>query len=310
MKLRNIYMACKRSIEPISNVRIFQSDRGATKFFVSGWSEAQAAILNNLSGIDFLGDKTAALINAIPQAMITKNEFEVNSSDWNFIKNRHKELLASIQDVIDLYESMGFEENSAPGIDIKLPECKDFQEFRKCIDELDFVLYKCPFFKSDKEQLKFESMDVGSLWLTILAVSAAGASATVLLNNIAAFIDKCYVIKSHQLTVKQQEAIYENMKIEQKMKEQYLEGLKQVYDQIVKNTVTELEEETGIKLADGEQVGIVSQALDKTISLLDKGMQIYATIDTPKEVQNLFEPLEMKYIDVAKPIEKITQKDE
>lgn len=33
-------------------------------------------------------------------------------------------------------------------------------------------------------------------------------------------------------------------------------------------------------------------------------------IDTPKEVQNLFKPLEMKYVDVAKPIEKIVQKEE
>ena len=153
-------------------------------------------------------------------------------------------------------------------------------------------------------------MDVGSLWITILAVSAVGVSASVLLNNIAAFIDKCYVIKSHQLTIKQQEVIYENMKIDQKTKEQYLDGLKLVYDQIVKSTVVELEEITNIKLEDGEQVGIVSQAFDKTISLLDKGLQIYTTIDTPKEVQNLFKPLEMKYVDVAKPIEKIVQKEE
>jgi hypothetical protein len=310
MKLRNIYMACKRSVEPIRNVHIYQNTTSTTRYWVSGWNDAQTAILNNLKGIELFEEKIAAFINTIPQALITRNEFEVSSSDWTSIKNRHKELLISIQDVIDLYESMGFEENSAQGIDIKLPECKDFQEFRKCIDELDFILYKCPFFKSDEEHLQFESMDVGSLWITILAVSAVGVSASVLLNNIAAFIDKCYVIKSHQLTIKQQEVIYENMKIDQKTKEQYLDGLKLVYDQIVKSTVVELEEITNIKLEDGEQVGIVSQAFDKTISLLDKGLQIYTTIDTPKEVQNLFEPLEMKYVDVAKPIEKIVQKEE
>ena len=210
MKLRNIYMACKRSVEQIRNVRIYQNTTSTTRYWVSGWNDAQTAILNNLKGIELFEEKIAAFINAIPQALITRNEFEVSSSDWTSIRNRHKELLMSIQDVIELYESMGFEENSAQGIDIKLPECKDFQEFRKCIDELDFILYKCPFFKSDEEHLQFESMDVGSLWITILAVSAVGVSASVLLNNIAAFIDKCYVIKSHQLTIKQQEVIYEN----------------------------------------------------------------------------------------------------
>lgn len=311
MKLRNIYVACKRSLEPIGGMHFIQERNTANvmKYYISGWNAAQEAILINLKEIKFLENKITALINAVPQALITMDKFEVSQGNLESIKIRHKNLLASVQDVVDLYESMGLEENSTPGIDIKLPECKDFQELRKCIDELDFILYKCPFFKSDEEHLQFESMDVGSLWITILAIIVGGATTSVLLNNIAAFIDKCYVIKSHQLLIKQQEAIYENMNADQKTKDQYLAGLKIVYDELVKGTVEELEKTTNIKLEDGEQIGIVSQAFDKTISLLDKGMQIYATIDTPREVQNLFEPLEMKYIDVPKVIEKIAQKD-
>ena len=120
MKLRNIYMACKRSVEQIRNVRIYQNTTSTTRYWVSGWNDAQTAILNNLKGIELFEEKIAAFINAIPQALITRNEFEVSSSDWTSIRNRHKELLMSIQDVIELYESMGFEENSAQGIDINL----------------------------------------------------------------------------------------------------------------------------------------------------------------------------------------------
>lgn len=103
--------------------------------------------MNNLKEIEFLKGKTAALINAIPQALITKDEFEVSSSDWEIIRNRYKELLTSLQDVINLYESMGVENNQAPGLDIKLPQCKDFNEFRECVESLDFILYKCPFLR-------------------------------------------------------------------------------------------------------------------------------------------------------------------
>lgn len=67
MKLRNIYMACKRSVEPIRNVYIYQSTTtSTTRYCVSGWNAAQTAILNNLKGIEFFEEKIAAFINAIP----------------------------------------------------------------------------------------------------------------------------------------------------------------------------------------------------------------------------------------------------
>ena len=46
MKLRNIYMACKRSVEQIRNVRIYQNTTSTTRYWVSGWNDAQTAILN------------------------------------------------------------------------------------------------------------------------------------------------------------------------------------------------------------------------------------------------------------------------
>lgn len=310
MKLRNIYMACKRSIEPISNIRFIQKKVGITQYCVSGWNAAQTAILNNLKEIEFLKDKTAALINAIPQALITKDEFEVSSSDWEIIRNRYKELSTSLQDVINLYESMGGENNQAPGLDIKLPQCNDFNEFRECVESLDFILYKCPFFKVEGEDLKFDSMDIGSLCFTFLVVTAGTVTASVILNNVAAFIDKCYVIKSHKCSIEQQKAMIQKMDIDEETKKIYMEGTKRVYKELVNSVVAELEEETNIKMKDGEEVGFTSQAFDKAIVLLDKGMQLYSTIDAPQDVQALFKPLEMKYIETQKTIEAITQKEE
>ena len=54
---------------------------------------------------------------------------------------------------------------------------------------------------------------------------------------------------------------------------------------------------------------MTEQAFDKTIALLDKGMQICATLEATKEVQALFKPLEMKYIGTGKEQKAITEKE-
>lgn len=157
--------------------------------------------------------------------------------------------------------------------------------------------------------LQFDSVDVGSFWITFLAVGAGVGMTSVILNNIAAFIDKCYVIKSHKVTLEQQQAQLNNMKLEEKLKTTYFEGLELLYKQSVSDAIKELEEETGIRLSDGEQAGMTEQAFDKTIALLDKGMQICATLEATKEVQALFKPLEMKYIGTGKEQKAITEKE-
>lgn len=311
MKLRNIYEICKKNQKAISALEIFQArDTGRTQYMIKGWDAARNALLDELIKIKFLEYKSKELINAVPSALMEKNSFDVDSGIWNNMERKRESLLISIENVIELYESMGFENNQAPGLDIKLPQCKDFNEFRECVESLDFILYKCPFFKVEGENLKFDSMDIGSLWFTFLVVTTGTVTASVILNNIAAFIDKCYVIKSHKCSIEQQKAVIQKMDIDEETKKIYMEGTKRVYTELVNNVVTELEEETNIKMKDGEEVGFTSQAFDKAIVLLDKGMQLYSTIDAPQDVQALFKPLEMKYIDTQKTIEAITQKEE
>ena len=53
---------------------------------------------------------------------------------------------------------------------------------------------------------------------------------------------------------------------------------------------TSLENEIS-SLEDGEQRGRLEKSLEKLCNLLDKGVEIYASIDTPNDVQVLFPTL-------------------
>lgn len=266
-------------------------------------------VINHLSGVTYVKEELSALIKSVPEIYRHQSSFKVTTAEWSKISMARKLLMDRMIAVVDLYNSFGFDNEEATGIDIKLPKCNDFLEFKKCIDELEFILYKCPFFRIDGEELKFKSVDVGSIWFGFLVTSVGSDIVSKIANNISIFVDKCMVIKSHKITVEQQKVMLDNMKIEQKEKENILKGINKIYQAQIENAIKELESETGISLEDGEQRGVVAQSFEKANALIDKGLQIYASIDSPKEVKVLFEPLENNYSLIEQGIKLLEKKN-
>lgn len=298
MRLRNIYMICLENMEKVKMVSGKVNPNNTAYTVVDGWNIFLESY-KVLTKVPYLQPNADEIYKSVPDIYRHQNTFSVSNSEWNKINRNINTLTCIMDDVIKLYESMELECDEHIGIDIKLPKCDDFADFIKYIEELNFVLYKCPFFKIQGEDLKFNTFDVGSLWLNfVIAGLTIGATGSIIMNNLAAFFDKCLIIKSHKKTLEQQELLIQSMQIENKEKESMLKAINKLYETQVANCITELEMETGISLGDGEQRGVVCQAFEKTNLLIDKGLQIYTTIDSPNEVKALFQPLEMKFISV------------
>lgn len=297
MRLRNIYVTCRENIASIDNISGNQlTGNNSGYYHVTGWENAVKVIYDELLSIEFLREKALLLVNYVPDIYRTMDSFKVTNSEWSRIAAAKKRLSESMSDVVALYESMGLVSEETLGMDIKLPQCNDFSDLRKCLDDLEFIFYKCPLFKHESESLVFKTVDVGSMWLTFAIVGATVLTASVILNNVAAFIDKCIIIRSHKLSMEQQKIQLESMEMEKKAKQELLNGLDLIYRAQVEDAIKELASATNVKLEDGEEIGRAAQALEKMNVLLDKGMQINSTIESPKEVKALFAPLEMKYI--------------
>lgn len=221
------------------------------------------------------------------------------------------QLKFGLECVLDLFNSMGIIENKL-GLDIKMPPTDNITDFRKYVDELEFIFTKCPFFYSDKESLKLKSVDIGSIWLVIGVAGAATATATAskLLNNIAAFIDKCYVIKSHKQTCEQQKMVIEKAKADQKQKEEMIAAVEKIYQFALNDEIRQLEEATKIKIKDNEERDRMNQSFDRLEKLLDKGLQIYSAIDSPEEIKAVFAPVEMHYLTKNDNISQIEEKSD
>ena len=69
--------------------------------------------------------------------------------------------------------------------------------------------------------------------------------------------------------------------------EQTVDVFKQMKQQLLSDSVGELESEIG-ELKDGEERGKVEKTLEKMVVLIDKGVEIYSSIETTNEVKALF----------------------
>lgn len=222
MNLQSIYIFCVENISAIQNLK-GQTDniKGAngstiTVANIQNWLAAEYA-LNKIKEIAYLESYVVRLKKSVPQIFITDDLFQVKNDTWNNISSAKNALLRSMQDVIDLYESMGLAkkedragqiEHSVNGFNIEIPKNTEFSTYAGYIKDISLILDQCPYLKAENEKIVFKGTDVGLLWLTfIVAVGAVGTATTVssvILNNLASFIDQVIIIRSHKVNLDQQ----------------------------------------------------------------------------------------------------------
>lgn len=305
MKIGDIYIQCKKNYPAIKEIDI---TKDGDYHQIIGVEQGIAAC-ENLKKIECLKeeyDNFMEMITDFGDGLFTYIDHNVM---LEFEKKKNN-LVHAIECIIKLYESTGLKTRKDIGLDIKFPVSNSFTDFRKDIDDLEFVLTKCPFFQDEKESLRLETVDIGSFWLTFSVVGGALVAGSVLLNNIAAFVDKCIIIRSHYLTTEKQKVELEKAKIEQKQKNEIIESLDSFYKVMVDNSINELKEKSKCNNLDGEEYGRAKQSLEKLGKLIDKGLQVYSTIDSPEEVKTLFEPLKMSYLSVNNKLKLIEEKSD
>lgn len=313
MKLRNIFVICRdnyNAIKQITGQSVTINNRSGIK--ITGWNKARSALLK-LREVASLTAEVDELINSVPDFYRTQNEFNVNNSEWDKIESAKNTLIRTMDDTIDLYDKMGMNTEERIGLDIKLPDFNDFSEFVKYINDIEFVLNKCPFLQNEDEKLVFENVDIGTTWLTFLVIGGAALTGgSILLNNIAAFVDKCVVIRSHFLTTQKQKLELESAKRSESEKKIISGYLDDLYKRQVDIAIKELEDVTNypVENKDGDEFGRIEQCFNKMGVLLEKGLQIRSSIDSPKEAQALFEPLEMKYLEISDSLKLLEKKEE
>lgn len=289
MKLYNVYRICKQNIELIRNIAVIQNDStGLSKdtkvkiYTIKNWHNLKS-ILYKLEAIPVLSQYVNECFKIIPDTFRDEDSVPMNNDKYTEFVKRKNILYEKMQDIIELYESMNLE-NDGNGLDIKLPDCEDLGEYISYLKDINFIFTQCPFLQYDDEIIKFGSVDVGSNWLKLII---ATTSTCMILSSTASLIDKSLILRSHYISIQQQEEILKSQQIKNDIAIDCHKTFELLRTAYMDTTINELAKESN-KTLDPEEQDKAKRTLEKLIILIDKGCEIYATLDSPDEVQALF----------------------
>ena len=292
MRLYNTYYICKQCREMVNKLCIRQI--GDEVYVILNWTQYKE-VLFTIEQVDVLSKAANEFYEAIPVFAREKEKPEIDYGLKIKLESIKTNMIKTMDVIIELYESINdFDEEK--GIDIKIPPCESLGQYISYLKEIDFIFSQCPLLKHKEGNIKFKTVDVGSQWISFTIVASVGGIAvTYILNNLALLIDKAIQIRSHIKNIEQQEEILRSMKLQNDVLESSLEGfiiLKQHhYDEAIK-AIEEENKDTPLK--DGEERGKLEKCLEKLGELVDKGVEIYASINSDKDIQVLFPALEDK----------------
>lgn len=287
MRMKYMYFLLKENYEALEEFKI-ESEQyriGATSHnrgIVANWIPARSALLN-VSAIPTVKEMCYSILDNIYFAQ-EKDSFAIPYDVYQELAPKYKLFLIQVKAIISFYEDAGFE-SVEQGFDIKMPPTDDFDEFSKNIENLNKAINQCPYLKVDDETIKLKKTDIGSIWFEFIVIATTGS---VFLTNLAKLVDKCIKIKSHYNTVKQQEEECRKLKL----KNDIIESLKNSYEEmskaVIDNCIEELKQEIPDVKLGNEEVGKVKYSLETISKLMEKGLEIYASVDAPQEIKDLF----------------------
>lgn len=292
MRLYNTYYICKQCRDIIAHLDIIREERDV--YVIKDWFPYREALFT-VRQVDILSDYVDTFFEVVPVLVREKAEPKIDTDIKTRLLNLMSTMVRKMDVIIELYEGINDFENEK-GIDIRIPPCDSLEQYISYLKEINFIFSQCPFLQHKDGTIKFKTVDVGSQWLSFVIMATTGtAVVTYILKNLAMLIDKTIQIKSHLKNIEQQEEVLRAKKLQNDVLESMLEGFrilkKHYYDEAVDSIEAE-NKDTPLK--DGEERGKVEKCMEKLGELMDKGVEIYASIDTGKDIQVLFPALQDK----------------
>lgn len=306
--MKYVYHLLKRNLETLENFQLVNDpyklgNSTTNRGKVLNWQASRLAFLE-IKRIPMFNDFSSMILED-PYFANEKDTFHIPYDTYQKIQSKYNHFMVQVNTIISFFDSVGFSENES-GFDVKMPTTEDFDEFSKNVELFNKALNQCPFLCVENEKIKLKKTDIGSIWFEFFII-ATGSS--IILANLAKIVDKCLKIISHYKTIKLQEELYQKAKLGTEQMQNIVDCNKKVMDVLTDECIKELKEEIpNIEIKD-DGTERIRYTLDSLVKLMDKGMEIYASIDASQEVKDLF-PTSDDLILLPKPRKLLENKDE
>lgn len=287
MRLYNIFYVCKSCLPSLTEVKVYVKKDNNDVCLVYYWGGAKRA-LDTLKKIECFEKDIDELYSMMDSYRIKLETSEIPKTVRIDFEKKLEGIKTSVETLVNLCVMMEMG-SSESGIDVKIPRCESLKEYIGYLKEIDFMFTQCPYLLHKDEKIQFTNVDVGSQWLAFAVIGTTGAFC--ILNNLASIIKKVIEIRSNILVYKQQELFIEEYRrgkdAREDVMDETVEMLKKMKDVVMNTCVSELENDLG-ELNDSEERDKVKKTMEIMATLMDKGVEIYSSIETPKEIKVLF----------------------
>lgn len=287
MRLQEIYYIC-RTVQESWNDLSFDEVKAAgnATYYKLKNTDAVREILADLDVIESFQETVASIRNRSYGFTQSAGEITVDSRARSALLGDYQKLYTKVSTITELFESLDYRQDSE-GFDIKLPPDISLSDLSKCTKDLDTIFSQCPLLTNQDSDIRFTAVDVGSVWLTFLVV---GGAAAVTLRLIAELVDKALVIRSHYLTTQEQEEKIRTLQLGNDALENAMDINKQITKGLLSKVSAELADEHGI--SEPEDVVRLQRSVQLMADWMNKGMEVYASIQAPEETKAVFPPIE------------------
>lgn len=307
MRLYNIVFVCKAYRDGLNAI---VKDGANGIFTIENWKDVRRSLMG-LRQIKCLETYTNNVYNSLPQVEREKasNTIGASSQFKSAFAGNLEKLRIAVDAIVKLYDSLEMGEASS-GLDIKIPSCNSLSEHILLLKDIDFITTQCPYVTKSNERIIFRSVDVGSQWLTFIVQGTVAVGAGwSLLNIIASLVNEAFELRSRLTLCKMQELFFTEEKLKYQIAEDTIKDIEKYRRAILRKAREEMENDYG-ELADGEERDKMEMCLERMAGLIDKGVEVYASIDTPKDMRALFPMTEDNAILPESVIKQIEQKKE
>lgn len=177
---------------------------------------------------------------------------------------------------------------------IKLPDnLKELNELREIVKGVDVSFNQCPLIRDLYDSANFEGVDVGSNWIIISFILTGVPIAAKSMNWIADFIKKCNDIRIQNRTIRDMdiEYIIKKSQLDDSIIEKTIASIKKGMEDDYKKQCIESFKTInlpGIENITPEDDNKITHCMVTLADLLEKGVEIYPSLDANEELKNLF----------------------
>jgi len=302
MRIAHFEKYLKEAIENLHLETTEKTVAGGREFItISEW-DTICHHLHSLEEYDFIAPYVNAIFELGIQFRAPTSTLTLESSDFTQFNAKYQSLLVILKAMYDMSVHF-FPKDEESQLNVKLPDEISISEMADIIAQIDFIFNRLQAIRAinGNNDVIIKRVDSGSIWF-ILAVTAVAVPLTGKIVKLAFEVKE--KLSANEVTKQQIRAYKEGAKLMEDLGKASTAAIKIMCNEMAK----QVNDEESLSLG-SEELESLSVAIERIANIQFRGVEIYASLEAPKEVADKFPVQETVDVFLKKPsIHKLSAK--